>query len=88
MFKMKKKQHLDDFALENLNFGWKIPCKNLSYLVPLEDNIFDNFNFYAVFKFTRQMTETIHLLHNNNKNGDGNFKTDDGDDNFNTYFWN
>ena len=79
---------MDDLALKNLSFGWNIPCKNLSYLVPLEDNIFDNFNFYTVFEFTRHRTETIPLLHNNNKDSDGNFKNDDGNNDFNPYFWN
>ena len=85
---MKKKKSLDDFTLKNLSFGWKIPCKILCYLVPLEDNIFDNFNFYRVFEFTKHMTETIHLLHNNDNNGDGNFKNDNDNDDCNPYFWN
>ena len=41
-----KKKHLDDFALKNLSFDWKILCKFFSYLFPLEDNIFDNFSLY------------------------------------------
>ena len=83
-----EKTHLDDLALKNLSFGWKIPCKTLSYLVYLEDNTFDNFNFYTVFEFTRHMTETIHLLQNSDKNSDCDFKNDNDDDNFNPCFWN
>ena len=71
---MKRKKYLDSFALKNLSFGWKIPFEIVSSLVPLEDNIFDNFNFFTVFEFTRHITEMIHLLHNNDKSSDGNLK--------------